>query len=139
VYFSDFAFNGTRKIRIFAFCLTSVRQQKLYENKENDYMGFSFNFFGTQEVRKFNYRPRFYDPEKEERRRKFGDHSKEAEGKPYVPGQHIKGSLRDGNYSRTEEIGKNQKVVGIITTFLLFAVIFLIVKYYPILLEALSK
>ena len=100
-------------------------------------MGFSFNFFGTQEVRKFNYRPRFYDPEKEERRRKFGDPS--AEKKPYVPGQHIKGSLRDGNYSRTEEIGKNQKVIGIITTFLLFAVIFLIVKYYPILLEALSK
>ena len=44
-------------------------------------MGFSFNFFGTQEVRKFNYRPRFYDPEKEERRRKFGDHSKEAADK----------------------------------------------------------
>ena len=100
-------------------------------------MGFSFNFFGTQEVRKFNYRPRFYDPEKEERRRKFGDHS--AGKKPYVPGQHIKGSLRDGNYSRTEDIGKSQMVIGIITTFLLFAVIFLIVKYYPILLEALSK
>lgn len=100
-------------------------------------MGFSFNFFGTQEVRKFNYRPRFYDPEKEERRKKFGDHS--GEKKPYVPGQHLKGSLRDGNYSRTEEIGRNQKVIGVITTFLLFAVIFLIIKYYPILLEALSR
>lgn len=100
-------------------------------------MGFSFNFFGTQEVRKFNYRPRFYDPEKEERRKKFGDHG--AQKKPYVPGQHIKGSLRDGNYSRTEEIGRNQKVIGVITTFLLFAVIFLIIKYYPLLLEALSK
>lgn len=100
-------------------------------------MGFSFNFFGTQEVRKFNYRPRFYDPEKEERRKKFGDHS--TEKKPYVPGQHLKGSLRDGNYSRTEEIGRNQKVIGVITTFLLFAVIYLIVKYYPLLLEALSK
>ena len=100
-------------------------------------MGFSFNFFGTQEVRKFNYRPRFYDLEKEEHRKKFGDHS--AQKKPYVPGQHIKGSLRDGNYSRTEEIGRNQKVIGVITTFLLFAVIYLIVKYYPLLLEALSK
>lgn len=100
-------------------------------------MGFSFNFFGTQEVRKFNYRPRFYDPEKEERRKKFGDHSDEK--KPYVPGQHLKGSLRDGNYSRTEEIGRNQKVIGVITTFLLFAVVYLIVKYYPLLLEALSK
>lgn len=102
-------------------------------------MGFSFNFFGTQEVRKFSYRPRFYDPDKEERRRKFGDHSKKEGDESYTPGKHIKGSFRDGNYSRTEEIGKNQKVIGIITTLLLFAVIFLIVKYYPILLEALSK
>ena len=102
-------------------------------------MGFSFNFFGKQEVRKFNYRPRFYDPDKEERRRKFGDHSKEAADKPYVPGKHLKGSLRDGNYSRTEEVGKNQKFVRMITTVLLFTVIYLIVKYYPILLEALSK
>ena len=102
-------------------------------------MGFSFNFFGKQEVRRFNYRPRFYDPDKEERRRKFGDHSKEAADKPYVPGKHLKGSLRDGNYSRTEEVGKNQKFVGMITTVLLFTVIYLIVKYYPILLEALSK
>ena len=102
-------------------------------------MGFSFNFFGKQEVRRFNYKPRFYDPEKEERRRKFGDHSKEAADKPYMPGKHLKGSFRDGNYSRTEEIGKNQKAIGVLTTILLFAVIFLIVKYYPILLEALSK
>lgn len=102
-------------------------------------MGFSFNFFGKQEVRRFNYKPRFYDPEKEERRRKFGDHSKEAADKPYVPGKHLKGSFRDGNYSRTEEIGKNQKAIGVLTTILLFTVIFLIVKYYPILLESLSK
>ena len=102
-------------------------------------MGFSFNFFGKQEVRRFNYKPRFYDPEKEERRRKYGDFSKEAAEKPYVPGKHLKGSLRDGNYSHTEEVGKNQKFVGMITTVLLFTVIYLIVKYYPILLEALSK
>ena len=102
-------------------------------------MGFSFNFFGKQEVRRFNYKPRFYDPEKEERRRKYGDFSKDAAEKPYVPGKHLKGSLRDGNYSHTEEVGKNQKFVGMITTVLLFTVIYLIVKYYPILLEALSK
>lgn len=102
-------------------------------------MGFSFNFFGTQEVRKFNYRPRFYDPEKEERRRKFGDHSKEKEDQPYVPGKYIKGSLRDGNYQRTEDVSRNQKFLGVVTTILLFAVVYLIFKYYPILLEALSR
>jgi len=39
-------------------------------------MGFSFKFFGTQEVRKFSYKPRFYDPEAEERRKKYGDFTK---------------------------------------------------------------
>lgn len=39
-------------------------------------MGFSFNFFGKQEVRRFNYKPRFYDPETEERRKKYGDFTK---------------------------------------------------------------
>ena len=65
-------------------------------------MGFSFKFFGTQEVRKFSYKPRFYDPEK-------------------------------------EELGKNQKIIGVITTILLFAVIFLIYKYFPILIDSLTK
>ena len=54
-------------------------------------MGFNFSFFGKQEVRKFNYRPRFYDPEAEERRKKYGDFTKKNEG--YVPG--LLSSLRN--------------------------------------------
>ena len=100
-------------------------------------MGFNFNFFGTQEVRKFSYKPRFYDPEKEERKKMFGDHSKEKA--PYVPGSHVKGSLRDGNYQRTKDISSNQKILGMITTLLLFAVIYLVYKYFPILVESLMK
>ncbi|MBE6232279.1 MAG: hypothetical protein IJN02_01750 [Bacteroidales bacterium] len=102
-------------------------------------MGFSFNFFGTQEVRKFNYRPRFYDPEKEERRKKYGDYAKKKEGEEYVPGKYVKGSLRDGNYQRTQEIGRNQKAIGMLTTLLLFLVVYLIYKYYPFLIQALSQ
>ena len=34
---------------------------------------FNFGFFGNQEHRVFNYKPRYYDPEEEERRRMFGD------------------------------------------------------------------
>ena len=67
-------------------------------------MGFSFNFFGTQEVRKFSYRPRFYDPEKEERRKKYGDYTKKKEDDEYVPGKYVKGSFRDGE-KRRREIG----------------------------------
>ena len=102
-------------------------------------MGFSFNFFGTQEVRKFNYRPRFYDPEAEERRKKYGDFTKPKEEGKYVPGQHVKGSFRDGNYQRTKEISRNQKTIGMVTMVLLFAVVYMIFKYFPILIDSLGK
>ena len=98
-------------------------------------MGFSFNFFGTQEVRKFSYKPRFYDPEAEERRKKYGDFTK----KKYVPGQHVKGSLRDGNYQRTKEIGRNQKIIGMVSMVLLFAVVYLVYRYFPILVNSLTQ
>lgn len=99
-------------------------------------MGFSFNFFGKQEVRKFNYRPRFYDPEAEERRRKYGDFTKKKE-ETYVPGSHVKGSFRDGNYHRKEEVG-NQKIIGVVTMILLFAMVYLIYRYFPILIDSLT-
>ena len=112
--------------------MNNIRQTKTID------MGlFNFSFFGRQEVRKFNYRPRFYDPETEERRQKYGDFTK-PKGE-YVPGQHLKGSFRDGNYSRTEDMAKNQKVLGVITTLLLFAVVYLIYKYFPILIDSLTK
>ena len=101
-------------------------------------MGFSFNFFGTQEVRKFNYRPRFYDPEAEERRKKYGDFTKPKNEK-YVPGSIVKGSLRDGNYQRKIEVSRNQKMIGMVTMILLFVVVYLIFKYFPLLIESLTK
>ena len=101
-------------------------------------MGFSFNFFGTQEVRKFSYKPRFYDPETEERRKKYGDFTKPKEEK-YVPGNIVKGSLRDGNYQRKKEVSRNQKTIGMVTMVLLFSVIFLIYKYFPLLIDSLTR
>ena len=35
--------------------------------------GFNFGFFGEQEHRVFDYKPRYYDPEKEKRKAMFGD------------------------------------------------------------------
>ena len=102
-------------------------------------MGFNFSFFGKQEVRRFNYRPRFYDPEAEARRQKYGDFTKEGKDEPYVPGKHVKGSLRDGSYSQTRDMSQNQKVLGAISLLLLFAVIFLLVKYFPILLDSMQQ
>lgn len=102
-------------------------------------MGFNFSFFGKQEVRKFSYRPRFYDPEAEERRQKYGDFTKTREKTPYVPGSHVKGSFRDGAYQRKEDMSRNQKAIGAVTIALLFAVVYLIYKYFPILIDSLSQ
>ena len=103
-------------------------------------MGFSFNFFGKREIRKFNYRPRFYDPDEEARREMFGDHSKDKkEKKEYVPGSYVKGSLRDGNYKETKDVTRNQKYLGVLTLILMFAVVFALFKYFPKLLDALSQ
>ena len=101
-------------------------------------MGFNFSFFGKQEVRRFNYRPRFYDPETEERRKKYGDFTKPKD-ESYTPGKHIKGSLRDGNYQQKYDMSRNQKKLGVITTILLFAVVYLIFKYFPILIDSLGR
>ena len=102
-------------------------------------MGFNFSFFGKQEVRRFNYRPRFYDPEAEARRQKYGDFTEERKEEGYVPGQYVKGSLRDGGYSQTRDMAQNQKALGAISLLLLFAVIFLLVKYFPVLLDSMER
>ena len=127
---------GIRSIFIAKLCHDCTRYQERY----NDMGFFNFSFFGKQEVRKFNYRPRFYDPETEERRKKYGDFTKpQNKQEKYVPGSYVKGSLRDGAYSKTEDVSKNQRGRGMITMLLLAAVIMLIVKYYPILLSTLGK
>lgn len=115
--------------------------RKITDRIKTTYMGFSFNFFGKQEVRKFSYKPRFYDPEKEARRSRYGNVSKpeDEEKQEYKPGMHVRGSLRDGNYSHTEEIGRNQKVIGMITLVLMFAVVYLVYKYFPLLIESLMR
>ena len=96
-----------------------------------------FNWFGEQEHRTFNYKPIYYDKEKEELRKKFGnvDGSNAKEnGGSYTPGQYIKGSLRDGNYRQTVRAGhKAQNIIGLVGLILVFAVLFYIAKFYTLI------
>ena len=97
-----------------------------------------FNFFGDNEHRVFNYRPIYYDPEEEKRKKMFGavdgSNGKEEEKSTYVPGSYIKGSLRDGNYSRTRShMGKATTIIGIISLLLIVAVLYFIAKFYSLL------
>lgn len=97
-----------------------------------------FNFFGDNEHRVFNYKPIYYDPAEEERKRRFGavDGTIEKEKKEgtYVPGSYIKGSFRDGNYQRTRTpMKKVSTIIGIVTMILLFVVLYFIAKIYSML------
>ena len=100
--------------------------------------GFNFGFFGSQEHREFNYKPRYYDPEEEERKRLFGDvdgtNAKAKEEGKYVPGSSIRGAWRDGNYKRTRTTQtRTQVIIGLITMLLIAAVLIYITKFYALL------
>lgn len=80
-----------------------------------------FNFFGETEHRVFNYKPIYYDPEKEALKKRFravdGTREKEAhkEDGTYVPGSYVRGSMRDGRYKRTRShASKAQSFIGLI-------------------------
>ena len=99
---------------------------------------FNFGFFGNQEHRVFNYRPRYYDPEEEERRRMFGDvdgsNEKAKEEGKYIPGSSIRGAWRDGNYQRTRSPrSRVQTIISLVTLLLVAAVLVYITKFYSLL------
>ena len=61
------------------------------------YAMLGFSAFGRK-PRQFNYIPRYWDPEKEEREKRL-DPEKD-DGKPYVPGSHIRDSRLNRLYGR---------------------------------------
>lgn len=99
-------------------------------------MGFSFNFFGESSHRDFNYKPRYYDPEKEERKRIFGNDDKDSKAEEYAPGKYLKGSFTDGGYRRRKLSASNkaQKLIGMMGLILFFCVLYYIAKFYGIIL-----
>lgn len=97
-----------------------------------------FNFFGDNEHRVFNYKPIYYDPEKEELKRRFGavdgSMQKAKEDGTYVPGSYIKGSMRDGGYKRTRtHMSKVHTIIGLVSLLLIFFVLYFIAKFYSLL------
>lgn len=95
-----------------------------------------FNFFGENEHRVFNYKPIYYNPEEEERKRRFGavDGTMEKEKKEgtYIPGSYIRGSFREGSRTRTP-MKRVQTIIGIISLLLIVVVLFYIAKFYSLL------
>ena len=99
---------------------------------------FNFGFFNTAEHRVFNYKPRYYDPEEEERKRMFGDvdgsNEKAKQDGKYVPGSSIRGAWRDGNYKRTRgSQSRVQTIISLVTLVLIAVVLIYITKLYGLI------
>lgn len=97
-----------------------------------------FNFFGDQEHRVFNYKPIYYDKEKDELKQKFGKvdgtMDREMKDENYVPGSYIKGSMRDGHYQKSRNTtNKAQNIIGLVGLILVFIVLIYIAKFYTLL------
>lgn len=95
-------------------------------------MKFTPSFFGTQQHRKFNYIPRYYDPEKERRKEIFGevDGTYEREGRK--PGDYIRRNMRRER-STVDVTTTARKFIGWIGLGLFVVVLIYIVKFYAIL------
>lgn len=97
-----------------------------------------FNFFGESEHKVFDYKPIYYDKERDELKRKFssvdGTLEKEKKDGTYVPGASLKGAFRDGNYQKTRsDSRRSQSIIGIVALLLVIGILFYIAKFYSIL------
>ena len=93
----------------------------------------SFGWFGDSEHRVFDYKPIYYDKEKDELKQKFGkvDGSMEHKNAPYVPGAYLSGAFREGPKRRGSN--RAQKVITIVGLILLVLVMIYITKFYSLL------
>ena len=93
-----------------------------------------FNWFGEQEHNVFDYKPIYYDKEKEERRRMFGAVDGTDRKEDYAPGSYIKGALRNGRDQQSKSHAtKAQNIIGIVGLLLVVVVLFYIAKFYTLL------
>jgi hypothetical protein len=93
-----------------------------------------FNWFGEQDHKVFDYRPRYYDKDKEALKQKFGSVDGSQDKETYVPGSYIKGSLRDGNYCRRRTTAsKAQNIIGLVGLLLVIIVLVYIAKFYMLM------
>ncbi len=97
--------------------------------------GFNFGFFGKEEHRVFNYKPRYYDPEEEQRKKMFGavdgTMEKEAQSGTRAPGSSIRGAFREGNYQKTRSsMGKIHGIITVVTVALIAAVLLLFTRLF---------
>ena len=90
-----------------------------------------FSWFGDQAHRVFDYKPIYFDKEKDELKKKFGH--VDGSQKEYVPGAYIHGALRGGNYSKKRGAGKMHIIVSLVGLCLVLVILIYIAKFFALL------
>ncbi|MDR1897581.1 MAG: hypothetical protein LBR10_12405 [Prevotellaceae bacterium] len=107
-------------------------------------MALKFSFIKIRQPKRFEYVPRIWDPDKEDRenrlkriREELGTVNETSSGKPYVP--NIKGSFKK-EYERNKNIKprqayrfKTRSFLTVITVGLLLVIFFYFAKLFPYL------
>ena len=93
---------------------------------------FNFGIFGEQEHRVFNYKPRYYDPEKEAIKEKFASVDGTMEKKDYVPGTYLKGAFRREDRYRTSG-GRSRMIASLVGLLLVIIILIYVAKIFPVL------
>lgn len=94
----------------------------------------AFRFFKLPKHRTFSYKPRYYDPVKEElqERKRLIEQEVKAEQENYVPGSNIRGNLRRQIKTSRSEAHKTRMqrlLIRLVLMTLIFAVLYFVQKY----------
>lgn len=92
-----------------------------------------FSWFGDQEHRVFDYKPIYFDKEKDELKKKFGHVDGSSKDKDYVPGAYIHGALRGGNYSKKRGGSKIHVIISLVGLCLVLVILIYIAKFFALL------
>ena len=96
-------------------------------------MAFNFGFFGAQQRRTFNYKPRYYDPKKEllEKKCEKGEGEATRKDDHYVPGTYLRGKMSKNDSYKS--VGKIQNILGAVSLILFFITMIYVVKIFATL------
>lgn len=111
-------------------------------------MGLKISFFKTPQHRVFHYEPRYWDERKERMEERYKEAEREKalkEGRPwkdenYVPGQNIRGKMKELADANKHHAVKPviSRVITAITLVLLFVLLYYVADYFGWFLEILK-
>lgn len=87
-------------------------------------------FFKLSKYRTFNYKPRYYDPIKDEvqERERLVEHEVNADRGNYIPGSSIRGNIKHQFHNSRKEV-KKSKTQTLLIRLMLIVIIFLILYF----------